>query len=24
MSTESEFLNFSADKLIQLLGRIET
>jgi len=23
MSTESEFLNFSADKLIQLLGRIE-
>lgn len=24
MSVESEFLNFSADKLIQLLGRIET
>ena len=24
MSTESEFLNFSADKLIQLLDRIET
>src|ERR1700720_2049484 len=24
MSTESEFLNFSADKLIQLLERIET
>jgi hypothetical protein len=24
MSTESEFLNFSADKLIELLGRIET